>query len=140
MTSSLVWILHMLTKPPLIYYPKTKSLPTQVQYNTQLQYTSTIHRYNTHVKYTSTIHKYNTQVQCTSTTHKYNTQVQYTSTIHKYSAGDGLQVVCGQDHTLFLTSDGQVFSCGLSADGQTGGNTIVVQNSCVRSVFSYHKH
>lgn len=30
------------------------------------------------------------------------------------------QVVCGQDHTLFLTEEGQVYSCGLGADGQTG--------------------
>ncbi|XP_052764495.1 RCC1-like G exchanging factor-like protein [Mya arenaria] len=33
------------------------------------------------------------------------------------------KVLCGQDHTLFLTSDGQVFSCGLGADGQTGLET-----------------
>ena len=31
-----------------------------------------------------------------------------------------LQVVCGQDHTMFLTDDGEVYSCGLGADGQTG--------------------
>ncbi|GAB1606706.1 RCC1-like G exchanging factor-like protein [Argonauta hians] len=30
------------------------------------------------------------------------------------------QVVCGQDNTFFLTDSGQVYSCGLSADGQTG--------------------
>ena len=30
------------------------------------------------------------------------------------------QVVCGQDHTMFLTESGQVYTCGLSADGQTG--------------------
>lgn len=30
------------------------------------------------------------------------------------------QVVCGQDHTLLLTSKGEVYSCGLGADGQTG--------------------
>merc|ERR1712038_2002961 len=29
-------------------------------------------------------------------------------------------VECGQDHSLFLTEDGQVLSCGLGADGQTG--------------------
>lgn len=29
-------------------------------------------------------------------------------------------VVCGQDHTLFLTGEGAVYSCGWSADGQTG--------------------
>lgn len=33
------------------------------------------------------------------------------------------KVVCGQDHTLFLTEDGQVYSCGLGADGQTGLQT-----------------
>ncbi|XP_046362557.2 RCC1-like G exchanging factor-like protein [Haliotis rufescens] len=31
-----------------------------------------------------------------------------------------VKVVCGQDHTLFLTDTGQVYSCGLGADGQTG--------------------
>lgn len=30
------------------------------------------------------------------------------------------QVVCGQDHTLFLTQSGAVYSCGWGADGQTG--------------------
>lgn len=30
------------------------------------------------------------------------------------------QVVCGQDHTMVLTSDGKVYSFGWSADGQTG--------------------
>lgn len=30
------------------------------------------------------------------------------------------QVVCGQDHTMLLTSDGKVYSFGWSADGQTG--------------------
>ncbi|XP_014288532.1 RCC1-like G exchanging factor-like protein [Halyomorpha halys] len=29
-------------------------------------------------------------------------------------------VVCGQDHTLFLTNQGKVWSCGWGADGQTG--------------------
>ncbi|XP_048729246.1 RCC1-like G exchanging factor-like protein isoform X2 [Ostrea edulis] len=33
---------------------------------------------------------------------------------------DIVKVVCGQDHTFFLTSSGQVYSCGLGADGQTG--------------------
>lgn len=33
---------------------------------------------------------------------------------------DIVKVVCGQDHTLFLTESGQVYSCGLGADGQTG--------------------
>lgn len=30
------------------------------------------------------------------------------------------QVACGQDHSLFLTDRGEVFSCGWGADGQTG--------------------
>lgn len=30
------------------------------------------------------------------------------------------QVVCGQDHSLFLTDKGEVYSCGWGADGQTG--------------------
>lgn len=30
------------------------------------------------------------------------------------------QVVCGQDHTFFVTKDGQLYSCGWGADGQTG--------------------
>ncbi|RWS05860.1 Williams-Beuren syndrome chromosomal region 16 protein-like protein [Dinothrombium tinctorium] len=30
------------------------------------------------------------------------------------------EVVCGQDHTLFLTENGSVYSCGWGADGQTG--------------------
>ncbi|CAL1540172.1 unnamed protein product [Lymnaea stagnalis] len=34
--------------------------------------------------------------------------------------GDIIKVVCGQDHTLFLTQSGEVYSCGLGADGQTG--------------------
>ncbi|KAK0044894.1 Williams-Beuren syndrome chromosomal region 16 protein [Biomphalaria pfeifferi] len=31
-----------------------------------------------------------------------------------------IKVFCGQDHTLFLTDTGEVYSCGLGADGQTG--------------------
>ncbi|XP_029956028.1 RCC1-like G exchanging factor-like protein isoform X2 [Salarias fasciatus] len=30
------------------------------------------------------------------------------------------QVVCGQDHSLFLTHTGKVYACGWGADGQTG--------------------
>ncbi|XP_050432299.1 RCC1-like G exchanging factor-like protein [Adelges cooleyi] len=30
------------------------------------------------------------------------------------------KIVCGQDHSLFLTKTGKVYSCGWSADGQTG--------------------
>uniref|UniRef100_A0AAV2JAU5 RCC1-like domain-containing protein n=1 Tax=Knipowitschia caucasica TaxID=637954 RepID=A0AAV2JAU5_KNICA len=29
-------------------------------------------------------------------------------------------VACGQDHSLFLTDEGKVYSCGWGADGQTG--------------------
>lgn len=29
-------------------------------------------------------------------------------------------VVCGQDHTFFMTETGKIFSCGWGADGQTG--------------------
>ncbi|KAG5673979.1 hypothetical protein PVAND_003975 [Polypedilum vanderplanki] len=31
-----------------------------------------------------------------------------------------IDVTCGQDHTIFLTDDGKLYSCGWSADGQTG--------------------
>uniref|UniRef100_A0A8C6TW29 RCC1 like n=1 Tax=Neogobius melanostomus TaxID=47308 RepID=A0A8C6TW29_9GOBI len=42
--------------------------------------------------------------------------------IHKIEGFNGkvVQVACGQDHSLFLTEDGTVFSCGWGADGQTG--------------------
>lgn len=42
--------------------------------------------------------------------------------VHKVQGipGDVVQVECGQDHTLFLTADGEVYSCGWGADGQTG--------------------
>ena len=40
------------------------------------------------------------------------------------------QVVCGQDHTLFLTDTGRVYSCGLAADGQTG--EMFISNWCLR--------
>ncbi|XP_064597362.1 RCC1-like G exchanging factor-like protein [Liolophura sinensis] len=30
------------------------------------------------------------------------------------------QVICGPDHSFFLTETGQLYSCGLGADGQTG--------------------
>ncbi|XP_037814790.1 RCC1-like G exchanging factor-like protein [Lucilia sericata] len=31
-----------------------------------------------------------------------------------------IDVVCGQDHTMFLTQKGRVYTCGWGADGQTG--------------------
>lgn len=45
--------------------------------------------------------------------------------IHRLSPADfhGQKVsnlVCGQDHSLFITEAGRVFSCGWGADGQTG--------------------
>ncbi|XP_013785838.1 RCC1-like G exchanging factor-like protein isoform X2 [Limulus polyphemus] len=42
--------------------------------------------------------------------------------VNKVSGIDGevIDVVCGQDHTLFLTKEGRVYSCGWGADGQTG--------------------
>lgn len=30
------------------------------------------------------------------------------------------EVFCGQDHSMFLSGDGQLYSCGWGADGQTG--------------------
>ena len=40
--------------------------------------------------------------------------------IHTIERTDVVKVVCGYDHTLMLTADGKVFSCGLGTDGQTG--------------------
>lgn len=42
--------------------------------------------------------------------------------IHKIKGFSGkvVQVACGQDHSLFLTEQGKVYSCGWGADGQTG--------------------
>ena len=31
-----------------------------------------------------------------------------------------LQIACGMDHTLLLSDEGEVFTCGWGADGQTG--------------------
>lgn len=31
-----------------------------------------------------------------------------------------VDLVCGQDHTFFITENGRIFSCGWGADGQTG--------------------
>ncbi|KAK9890012.1 hypothetical protein WA026_008821 [Henosepilachna vigintioctopunctata] len=43
--------------------------------------------------------------------------------IHRIEKLDGNKIVdieCGQDHSLALTEDGSVYSCGWGADGQTG--------------------
>ncbi|XP_012888640.1 PREDICTED: Williams-Beuren syndrome chromosomal region 16 protein [Dipodomys ordii] len=42
--------------------------------------------------------------------------------VHRMQDFDGqvVQVACGQDHSLFLTDKGEVYSCGWGADGQTG--------------------
>ncbi|NP_001006212.2 RCC1-like G exchanging factor-like protein [Gallus gallus] len=42
--------------------------------------------------------------------------------IHQLNDFDSrvVQVVCGQDHSLFRTKKGAVFACGWGADGQTG--------------------
>lgn len=44
-------------------------------------------------------------------------------TVHRIENLDGRKIVsvtCGQDHSLFLTEDGKVYSTGWGADGQTG--------------------
>ncbi|ERE74907.1 putative Williams-Beuren syndrome chromosomal region 16 protein like protein, partial [Cricetulus griseus] len=38
---------------------------------------------------------------------------------HRSRKDKSKQVVCGQDHSLFLTNKGEVYSCGWGADGQT---------------------
>lgn len=44
--------------------------------------------------------------------------------IHRIKLPDPItEIVCGQDHSLFLTDKGEVYSCGLGADGQTGLGT-----------------
>ncbi|PKU31131.1 williams-beuren syndrome chromosomal region 16 hypothetical protein [Limosa lapponica baueri] len=42
--------------------------------------------------------------------------------IHQLNEFDSrvVQVVCGQDHSLFRTKKGAVYACGWGADGQTG--------------------
>ncbi|XP_069828571.1 RCC1-like G exchanging factor-like protein isoform X2 [Dendropsophus ebraccatus] len=42
--------------------------------------------------------------------------------IHRVKQLDSrvVQVACGQDHSLFRTEQGEVYSCGWGADGQTG--------------------
>jgi len=43
------------------------------------------------------------------------------STVHKIKIDEKInQIECGQDHSLFITEKGSVFSCGWGADGQTG--------------------
>lgn len=43
------------------------------------------------------------------------------STVHQIVINDKIsQVYCGQDHSMFVTDQGSVWSCGWSADGQTG--------------------
>ena len=39
---------------------------------------------------------------------------------HEVFPSPVVEVVCGMDHSLFLTKDGEVFACGWGADGQTG--------------------
>ncbi|KAJ0182252.1 hypothetical protein K1T71_001621 [Dendrolimus kikuchii] len=38
-----------------------------------------------------------------------------------------VDVCCGQDHSLFITESGRVYSCGWGADGQTGLGTFLNQ-------------
>ncbi|XP_068600698.1 RCC1-like G exchanging factor-like protein [Brachionichthys hirsutus] len=54
--------------------------------------------------------------------------------IHQVEGFDGrvVQVACGQDHSLFLTEAGSVFSCGWGADGQTGVGHYAVSASPVQ--------
>lgn len=43
--------------------------------------------------------------------------------IHRIANCDGNAIAdihCGQDHSLMVTKDGQVYACGWAADGQTG--------------------
>ncbi|TRY71604.1 hypothetical protein TCAL_14882 [Tigriopus californicus] len=40
-----------------------------------------------------------------------------------------VDVVCGQDHTFFLSTRGQLFSCGWGADGQLGGGDYASQHT-----------
>ncbi|XP_065218317.1 RCC1-like G exchanging factor-like protein [Planococcus citri] len=51
---------------------------------------------------------------------------------HKIKELDNLSivdVVCGQDHTLFLTENGEVYSCGCGSDGQTGLGNLKCTNT-----------
>lgn len=53
---------------------------------------------------------------------EYNSKENSILKVHKVEGIDEniKEVVCGQDHTMLLTSDGKVYSFGWSADGQTG--------------------
>lgn len=45
---------------------------------------------------------------------------------HRIDGLNGNKIVginCGQDHSLFLTENGRIYSCGWGADGQTGLGT-----------------
>ena len=48
--------------------------------------------------------------------------------LHIPGAEPIIDIVCGQDHTLFLDKSGQVFACGWGADGQLG-NGVFDSNS-----------
>ncbi|XP_006821037.1 RCC1-like G exchanging factor-like protein [Saccoglossus kowalevskii] len=51
-----------------------------------------------------------------------NEKYQANPTMHriKQLGNSVVQICCGHDHSLFLTEDGRVYSCGWGADGQTG--------------------
>ncbi|XP_041361472.1 RCC1-like G exchanging factor-like protein [Gigantopelta aegis] len=42
------------------------------------------------------------------------------------------QVVCGQDHSLFISTTGELYSCGLGSDGQTGLQSYEIVSSPTR--------
>jgi RCC1-like G exchanging factor-like protein len=42
------------------------------------------------------------------------------SVIYKVQVENVKDVVCGQDHSLFINNSGQVYACGWGSDGQTG--------------------
>ncbi|KAG5895482.1 hypothetical protein JTB14_011180 [Gonioctena quinquepunctata] len=44
----------------------------------------------------------------------------YINHIEKIDGKSIIDIECGQDHSLVLTEDGSVYSCGWGADGQTG--------------------
>ncbi|XP_070316301.1 RCC1-like G exchanging factor-like protein isoform X6 [Odocoileus virginianus] len=55
-------------------------------------------------------------------------------TVHRMQDFDGqvVQVACGQDHSLFLTDRGEVYSCGWGADGQTDRGELFVWGKNIR--------